>query len=212
MSGTGVAYCRGRRKRLLDLSIALPALVLLAPLFVLIAILVVLLTGLPILVRQPRVGRDGAPFVLLKFRTMRVRPAQGMPLTGSGDARVTRLGRLLRRFKLDELPQLLNVVRGEMSLVGPRPEVPRYVAGYTEEQRRVLEVPPGITDPASLAYRDEESLLGAQPEAERESYYLRELVPRKLALSLDYARRASASGDLKVILQTGSAVLGRVRT
>jgi lipopolysaccharide/colanic/teichoic acid biosynthesis glycosyltransferase len=204
----GLAYCRGARRRALDLVLAAPSIVLLAPILLLVALLIRILSGPPVLFRQTRVGRDGQAFVLYKFRTMRAGGAGGMPITGAGDPRVTPIGRLLRRTKLDELPQLLNVLRGEMSLVGPRPEVPRYVERYTADQRRVLEVSPGLTDPASLAFRDEEALLGSRPETERESYYVQELVPRKLTLSLAYIGEASAAGDLHLILRTGLALLG----
>jgi lipopolysaccharide/colanic/teichoic acid biosynthesis glycosyltransferase len=137
-----------------------------------------------------------------------MRPAlEGIPITGRGDPRITPLGRFLRATKLDELPQLLNIVSGRMSIVGPRPEVPRYVAGYTPAQRRVLEVRPGLTDPATLAFRNEEDLLGAVPAGERESLYVRQILPRKLALNLEYIEQASLSHDLSLIMRTFAAVI-----
>ncbi|HKQ97200.1 MAG TPA: sugar transferase [Candidatus Polarisedimenticolia bacterium] len=208
MTSTGVAYCRGRRKRLLDGTLALVALVGLAPFLLAVALAALLAHGSPVLFRHPRVGRDGRLFDLIKFRSMRPGAPGGLPITGAGDRRVTGFGRWLRRTKIDELPQLLNVLAGTMSFVGPRPEVARYVERYTPAQRRILEVPPGLTDPASLAYRDEEAILGRVPEAEREAYYLRELVPKKLALSLAYAESAGLRSDLRLIARTGLAVLG----
>ncbi|HUD71669.1 MAG TPA: sugar transferase [Dongiaceae bacterium] len=204
----GLPYCRGRRKRALDLVLAAPALLLLAPLLLLIAVAVRVSMGPPVLFRHERIGRDGRPFRLLKFRSMRPSPPDSAAITSAGDPRITPAGRLLRRTKLDELPQLFNVIRGEMSLVGPRPEVPRYVQRYTPEQRRVLDVPPGLTDPASLCYRDEEAILGRVREADRERYYVEELAPRKIALSLAYITEAGIGADLKVMLRTGLAVLG----
>ncbi len=206
----GLPYCRGRRKRALDLVLSAPAVVLLAPLLLLIAVAVLISMGPPVLFRHERIGRDGRPFRLLKFRSMRPSPPGAAAITSAGDPRVTPIGRLLRRAKLDELPQLLNVIRGEMSLVGPRPEVPRYVERYTPEQRRVLEVPPGLTDPASLRYRDEEAILARVGEADRERYYVAELVPRKIALSLAYVAEAGIGADLKVMARTGLAVLGLI--
>lgn len=208
MNRGGIGYCRGRRKRALDLSLAVPAIILLAPLLLAIAIAVRLSMGPPVLFRHERVGRDGRVFRLLKFRSMRSSPAGAPEITSAGDARVTPLGRLLRRIKLDELPQLFNVIRGEMSLVGPRPEVSRYVALYTAEQRRVLEAPPGLTDPASLTFRDEEEILGRVPAGDRERYYVEELMPGKLSLSLAYVASANVGADLKLIVRTGMAVLG----
>lgn len=208
MTARGVAYCRGRGKRLLDAFLALVALIGLSPLLLGVALVALVTQGPPVLFRHARVGRDGRVFNLIKFRSMRSAPAGALPITGAGDARITPLGRWLRRTKVDELPQLLNVLAGSMSFVGPRPEVARYVDRYTPEELRILEVPPGLTDPASLAYRDEEAILGRVPEAEREAYYLRELVPRKLALSLAYAESAGLLSDLKLIARTGLAVLG----
>ena len=157
---------------------------------------------------QQRVGRGGRLFRLYKFRSMRVAPAgSGNLVTGRDDPRITPVGHWLRRTKLDELPQLWNVARGDMSLVGPRPEVPRYVACYTPQQRRVLEVRPGITDPATLAFRDEEDLLAAVPADEREAYYLREVLPRKLELNREYLERRGVWSDLGIIARTLATLL-----
>jgi lipopolysaccharide/colanic/teichoic acid biosynthesis glycosyltransferase len=156
-------------------------------------------SGLPILFLQTRVGRNGQLFRLVKIRTMRPR-ASGHGITVSGDPRITRVGRVLRKFKLDELPQLWNVVRGQMSLVGPRPEVPEFVDLTQPVWRSVLRVRPGITDPVSIAYRDEESLLATANDAVR--FYRESVLPDKLARTLCYLENRSAWRDLLVIAQT----------
>ena len=151
-------------KRCFDLVIGSVLLVVLCPLLVLIAVTVAATSGRPVIYRARRVGRGGQSFLLLKFRTMRVGIA-GPAITGREDPRITPIGAVLRRTKLDELPQLLNVLRGDMSLVGPRPEDPRFAAGYSPEQREVLSIRPGITSPAAVRYRDEETLLkGGDPK------------------------------------------------
>src|SRR6478672_6127594 len=154
-------------KRVYDACFAVLGLILLSPLLVLIALMVKLGDRGSVFYRQKRIGQYGVPFLIIKFRTM-VPDAdkRGLSITSNGDRRITRVGRLLRKTKLDELPQLWNVLRGEMSLVGPRPEVPRYVELYTPEQRTILNYKPGITDLASLRFRDEESLLRAGEAAE----------------------------------------------
>lgn len=194
-------------KRLFDIGCAGLGLVVLSPVLALVALAVKLTSRGPALFRQQRVGRGGRPFRILKFRTMvQDAEARGGQITAAGDRRITPLGRLLRASKLDELPQLINVVRGEMSLVGPRPEVPRYVARYTEEQRRVLEVRPGITDWASLAYRHESELLASALDPERT--YVEEIMPHKIALNLAYLeRRRGVWSDLGVVLRTLLAML-----
>jgi lipopolysaccharide/colanic/teichoic acid biosynthesis glycosyltransferase len=195
-------------RRALDVATAAAGLAVLGPVLVGIGALVRLTSPGPALFRQERVGRDGRPFEILKFRTM-VAGGQGPQVTRAGDARVTRVGRLLRRTKLDELPQLVNVLRGDMSLVGPRPEVPRYVAMYTPEQRRVLSVRPGITDWASIAYADEEAVLARYPDLERA--YVEEVMPRKLALNLRYLERRGLATDLAILWQTARALVGSGR-
>lgn len=203
----GRSYCRGRVKRGLDVGVALAALLVLAPVFFILSLAVLVTSGWPVHFVQQRVGMDGRLFHLVKLRTMRRDAASGLPLTGSGDLRITRLGRFLRAAKLDELPQLWNVLRGEMSLVGPRPEVPRYVARYTAEQRRVLEARPGLTDPASVQFRDEETLLGSVPPEQREAFYLDTVLPKKLRMNLMYIERASMAYDLALVLDTIRVVL-----
>jgi len=187
-------------KRAFDLLASGAGLVVLSPLFLILALLVRLDSRGPVFYHATRVGRGGKTFRLHKFRTM-VADAdrQGPGITRADDSRVTRAGRWLRRAKLDELPQLVNVLRGEMSLVGPRPEDPRYVALYTPQQRAILDYRPGITSMASLKYRREEHEL-AGPDWERR--YVEEVMPAKLHLDLAYAQEASLLRDLRLILRT----------
>lgn len=208
----GGSYCRGRVKRGLDVALALSLLVVLSPILFLLAAAVLITSGRPVLFVQERIGLDGRRFNLRKLRTMRNDGSKGLLLTGAGDLRVTRLGRFLRGTKLDELPQLVNVLAGDMSLVGPRPEVPRYVAQYTPEQRRVLETRPGITDPASVLYRDEEAILGSVPEESRERFYLETVLPKKLGMNLEYIDRASVGYDLRLVVETVMVVLWPTRS
>lgn len=191
-------------KRLFDIAASALGLLLLAPLLLLAALWVKLDSPGPALFRQTRVGRFGVPFTIHKFRTMRVAP--GAAITVGADPRITRCGALLRASKLDELPQLWDVLRGAMSLVGPRPELPKYVALYPAELReQVLAVRPGITDPASLAFSHEAELLAAAADPECE--YREVILPAKLRLSADYAARASLATDLKLIARTLARVL-----
>ncbi len=191
-------------KRLFDVIASALGLLLLSPLLLAAAVWVWLDSPGPVLFRQRRVGRFGVPFTIHKFRTMRVEP--GAAITVGEDPRITRSGRVLRQTKLDELPQLWDVLRGAMSLVGPRPELARYVELYPEPLKRaVLAVRPGITDPASLAYSHEAELLAVAADPERE--YREVILPAKLRLSADYAARASLASDLKLIARTLSRVL-----
>jgi lipopolysaccharide/colanic/teichoic acid biosynthesis glycosyltransferase len=187
-------------KRTMDLFLASLGLLLALPIFAIAGIALRLEGRGGVFFRQVRVGRHGRPFRIWKFRTMADAPEPAMVLTVAGDPRITRVGAWLRDWKLDELPQLLNVLRGEMSLVGPRPEVPRYVARYTPEQRRVLDLTPGITDPASLRFRSESDRLAQHIDPE--DAYLRQVLPEKLSISLDYAARATRWSDLRVLWQT----------
>jgi lipopolysaccharide/colanic/teichoic acid biosynthesis glycosyltransferase len=186
-------------RRLLDVTVAGTLLLVLAPLLGVLALLVRATSTGPALFRQIRIGRNGRPFVVLKLRTMRA-DVPGPVITSGGDPRITRLGAWLRRTKLDELPQLWNVLRGDMSLVGPRPEVPHYVALYTAAQRAVLLVRPGLTDPASLAWADEAATLATFAEPHRA--YADVVLPRKLALSLAYLERRTVWSDLAVVMRT----------
>jgi len=184
-------------KRAVDLAIAAPLLLLLSPLLLALALAVRLTSPGPALHRAVRAGRGGEPFTLYKLRTMRVEP--GPAISGARDPRVTRLGRALRSSRLDELPNLWNVMAGDMSLVGPRPEDPRYVERYTPEQRAVLSVRPGLTGPAQLRFRDEAVLL--DPE-DPEGSYVRDVLPEKLAIDLEYVRHRTLRGDLAILLRT----------
>lgn len=187
-------------KRLFDLAFSTFFLFTLFPLFLFIAILIKLDSPGPVFYGVVRVGKDGEPFRLYKFRSMVAGAAsKGPGITHQGDPRVTRVGYWLRRFKLDELPQLINVCKGEMSLVGPRPEDPRYVALYTPEQRAVLTVAPGVTSAASLRFRHEEQLLTG---TNWEHTYLQVILPEKLKIDLDYIQRRTFATDLLIIWQT----------
>ena len=195
-------------KRAFDLLGAGLALLLLAPLMVVVALWIKLDSPGPVFFRQQRVGRHGVPFLIHKFRTMRA-DAEGLPLTVGDDPRITRAGRFLRRTRLDELPQFIDVLQGTMSLVGPRPEVPRYVALYPPALRdRVLAVRPGLTDPASLAFIDEAALLAAAADPERE--YVERILPAKLQRAAEYAETASLATDLAVLARTALALWRRL--
>ena|SRR5215472_6651630 len=194
------AYCRVW-KRLIDLIASSLGLLILSPILIIIGILIKWTSNGPVLYWQYRVGRGGRLFRIAKFRSMVIdADNKGQDITSSGDCRVTPLGITLRRFKIDELPQLWNVLKGEMSIVGPRPEVPRYVARYTEEQRRVLCVRPGITDLASIQYRHEEDLLAQSDNPEE--LYCRVILPHKLNLNLKYIQQISLVFDASLILKT----------
>jgi lipopolysaccharide/colanic/teichoic acid biosynthesis glycosyltransferase len=193
-------------KRLFDIVAALAGLVLLAPLFALAALWIRLDSPGPVFFRQQRVGRHGKLFAIYKFRTMTARPADPAQLTVGRDRRITHAGQFLRDYKLDELPQLINVLQGAMSLVGPRPEVPRYVACYPPEVRAiVLSVAPGITDWASILYREESAILGRAADPERA--YLETILPAKLDYYVRYVRERSFWTDLRIIFSTLSAIM-----
>ena len=196
-------------KRVFDLLLASIGLVLMSPVLLAIAVWIKLDSAGPVFFRQERVGRFGVPFRIHKFRTMvSDAPARGPQLTVGADSRITRAGAVLRRLKLDELPQLIDVFQGVMSFVGPRPEVPRYVALYPPALRdQVLAVRPGITDPASIMFRDEALLLARAADPERE--YTEVILPQKLAHAAHYAQTSTLATDLAVLLRTLRAVWGR---
>ena len=195
-------------KPLLDVLAAAFGLVLLAPFFVAAAIAIRLDSAGPVFYRQERVGLRGRRFFIHKFRTMLADGGAGSSLTVGEDARVTRVGRVLRRYKLDELAQLIDVVKGDMSLVGPRPEVPKYVAQYSARDREiVLSVRPGITDFASIRYRNESEVLARYPDPE--AAYLRRILPRKLRYYRFYVRRRTLLLDLALIAMTLCVIAGR---
>jgi lipopolysaccharide/colanic/teichoic acid biosynthesis glycosyltransferase len=195
------SFYRKWGKRAFDFCASLVALILLSPVFLLIAILVKLSSAGPVLFRQKRVGRDAQIFRILKFRSIMIDDdQQGLEITAAGDERVTPIGKFLRKSELDTLPQLWNVFKGEMSLVGPRPELPSYVAQYTFEQLRVLSVWPGITDLASIHYRHEEKPL--ETSADSDEFYRNVILPHKLALNLEYVDQMSFALDLRLVLRT----------
>ncbi len=194
-------------KRLFDLLVALPALVVFSPLFLFAALLVKLETPGPVFFRQTRVGLGGRNFRILKFRTMRHTEQNGGPdVTAGGDPRITASGRWMRRWKIDELPQLLNIIAGDMSLVGPRPEVPRFADLWPAGLRPdILSVRPGLTDPATLRFLEEESLLARS--ADPEKLYIEEILPAKAAAYAEYARNRSLLGDAALLVRTAAKVL-----
>jgi lipopolysaccharide/colanic/teichoic acid biosynthesis glycosyltransferase len=198
-------------KRAFDLLLAGLGLVLLSPLLLVIAIAIRIDSPGPVFYRQERIGRHGVPFRIHKFRTMRHDPLHGGPqITVGADARITRVGAFLRRSKLDELAQLVDVLQGTMSMVGPRPEVPRYVALYPAELREVvLSVRPGLTDLASIEFRDEAALLAHATEPERE--YVEVVMPKKLALAAQYVRTRTWGGDVRLIWRTLGVLWRRSR-
>jgi lipopolysaccharide/colanic/teichoic acid biosynthesis glycosyltransferase len=187
--------------RLLDCAFTILGLVILSPALLLLAVLVKLTSTGPVLYKQTRVGKDGKLFLLYKFRTMRTGAEQaGLLTVGGKDNRITAIGYYLRKYKLDELPQLLNVLKGDMSLVGPRPEVPKYVALYSNDQKEVLAVRPGITDVASIVYRNENEMLASAPDPE--AFYIREIMPDKIRLNRLYMQKPSVSCYFQIILKT----------
>lgn len=194
-----VPSSRLRARRCCDVLCSVIGLLILWPVLAMIGLLVLLSDGRPILFSQTRVGQRGRPFRIWKFRTMR-RSEGGTKVTASGDRRVTPTGAWLRRFKLDELPQLYNVLKGDMSIVGPRPEVPEYVNFSSPIWQAVLQVRPGITDPASVLFRDEEVLLSAGGDVE--AIYLQRVLPEKLIVNLTYLNTRSIGKDLKLLWMT----------
>jgi lipopolysaccharide/colanic/teichoic acid biosynthesis glycosyltransferase len=192
-------------KRLLDILLATTALLIVAPVLLVCAIAIYLDSRGSVFYSQWRVGQNAAPFRIIKLRTMIPgADGKGPRLTASGDPRITKVGRILRRTKLDELPQLINVLRGEMSVVGPRPELPEYVSKYTAGERKIFEVKPGITGPASVTYIDEETVLAGSND--REEFYVNHLMREKLETDLAYCRKVSLSSDLKIILRTAASL------
>jgi lipopolysaccharide/colanic/teichoic acid biosynthesis glycosyltransferase len=186
---------------LLDYVFSLIGLIILSPVFLLVALLVKLTSKGPVFFRQNRVGKDGRDFKVYKFRTMYTdADKKGLLTVGGKDKRVTSVGYYLRKFKLDELPQLLNVLAGDMSLVGPRPEVRKYVDLYTIEQRKVLSVRPGITDYASIEYRNENDLLATATNPEE--MYVEDIMPKKIALNFNYINNRSVKTYFEIIFKT----------
>ncbi len=197
-------------KRALDMLVSAVGLAVLAPLLALVAVIVKCTSTGPVFFRQQRIGRGFRPFVIYKFRTMVTdAPRRGGVITVGDDPRITGIGRILRKAKIDELPQLWNVLRGDMSLVGPRPEAAKYVELFRDDYAEILRVRPGITDLASIKYRDESAVLGQAEDPERE--YVERILPEKIRLAKEYVRRSSPWFDLYLIVQTvGSLALDRL--
>ena len=188
-------------KRIFDFVFSLIMLVILSPVFLIIAILIKIESSGPVFFRQVRVGLNGADFIIYKFRTMFTgSEAKGMLTVGACDSRITKTGFYLRKYKFDELPQLINVLNGAMSFVGPRPEVRKYVNLYSLEQLQILRVKPGITDPASIAFSNENELLANVVDPEK--IYIEKIMPEKLHLNQSYILNRSFNKDLKIIFQT----------
>lgn len=192
--------------RIIDVMVSLGALLVLSPVLLVIAVWVIINDGWPVFYKQVRVGRGGKDFYMYKFRSMRKDADKGSLITiGGRDPRVTQSGYYLRKYKLDELPQLINVLKGDMSVVGPRPEVRRYVDLYTEEQRRVLEVRPGITDYASIEYMDENVLLEKSTDPDRT--YIEEIMPAKIQLNMKYINHHTVGEYLKIVWLTARGIV-----
>ena len=193
-------------KRLFDIVASTLGLLILSPVFIIVAIWIKLDSQGPVFYRQTRVGRHNKDFRIFKFRSMRVGSDKGSLVTiGGRDPRVTRSGYFIRKFKIDELPQLINVFTGDMSLVGPRPEVRHYVNYWTPDQMRVLDVRPGITDPASIRFRNENELLEKAQDPER--YYIDVIMQEKIKLYLEYVEKSSFWYDIKLIFQTFKVII-----
>jgi lipopolysaccharide/colanic/teichoic acid biosynthesis glycosyltransferase len=191
-------------KRIFDIVSSFFFLVLIFPLFILVSILIKIDSKGPIFFKQIRVGKNNKDFLLLKFRTMRVDQKNSSLITVGNDSRITNVGNFLRKYKLDELPQLINILKGEMSVVGPRPEVRKYVDLYSNSQLAILNVKPGLTDPSSIKFSNESELLGTAENPEK--YYIETLMPLKIVISLNYIRTQSFVGDLRIIFQTFSKI------
>ena len=188
-------------KRIFDITASGLGIIVLSPILIVIALIIKKESDGPVFFKQIRVGEKGKNFEILKYRTMVVDAEKlGRQITVGNDNRITKIGGFLRKYKLDELPQLINVFKGDMSLVGPRPEVPRYVEMYNEEQRKVLDVKPGITDLASIRSRDENELLGTAEDPD--DMYINTIMPDKLALNLEYINKSNVFFDVYIILKT----------
>ncbi len=192
-------------KRLFDIIVSVMLIVLLIPIFLLISIIIIFNSKGGAIFSQQRVGKNGKLFTLYKFRTMVINQQNKSLLTVGEDNRITTIGKWLRKTKMDELPQLFNILKGDMSFVGPRPEVPKYVEYYTDEQRKVLSVKPGLTDIASLVYINESEELARAGNPEE--YYIRHILPKKLNLSLQYIEKQNFVTDLVIIFKTVLKIL-----
>ena len=192
-------------KRIFDITLSLFGLIILLPFMLIIAILIKIDSKGPVFFKQIRVTKNGKEFKIFKYRTMRVGSDKYSQITVGKDGRITKIGSFLRKYKLDEIPQLLNVLIGDMSLVGPRPEVPKYVALYTDEQKEILKVRAGITDYASIEFSDENDLLASEEEPEKA--YIEKIMPKKIELNKKYLSEISILTDIKIILLTIKKIL-----
>jgi len=202
------AWCNSKGKRTLDFVVAIAALIVASPLMFLSALAIRATSRGPALFRQRRLGLNAEPFQLLKFRTMDTTATPSGPgVTRAGDARITRVGQWLRKWKVDELPQLINVLRGEMSIVGPRPDLEEYWRQVTDVERQVLAIKPGLTGAATLVFSNEQDLLAQIPPSDLVVFYVRDLLPRKARLDCEYAARANFVSDCRVLLKTLAAMV-----
>ena len=193
-------------KRLFDITASIIGIIILSPILLLISLFIVFESGFPILYKQKRVGKDNKDFFLLKFRSMNNgADKKGLLTIGEKDSRITMVGYYLRKYKLDELPQLLNVLTGNMSIVGPRPEVRKYVDLYSDDHKKVLSVKPGITDYASIEYTNENEILAKSTEPEQ--LYIEEVMPKKLFLNQKYIQEMGLITDIKIIFKTISKII-----
>ena len=192
-------------KRIFDITLSLFGLIILLPFMLIIAILIKLDSKGPVFFKQIRVTKNGREFKIFKYRTMRVGSDKYSQITVGKDNRITKIGSFLRKYKLDEIPQLINVFIGDMSLVGPRPEVPKYVAFYTDEQKEILKVRAGITDYASIEFSDENDLLASEEDPEKA--YIEKIMPKKIELNKKYILEISILTDIKIILLTIKKIL-----
>lgn len=192
-------------KRIFDITLSLFGLIILLPFMLIIAILIKIDSKGPVFFKQIRVTKNGKEFKIFKYRTMRVGSDKYSQITVGKDGRITKLGSFLRKYKLDEIPQLINVLIGDMSLVGPRPEVPKYVALYTDEQKEILKVRAGITDYASIEFSDENDLLASEEDSEKA--YIEKIMPKKIELNKKYLSEISILTDIKIILLTIKKIL-----
>lgn len=192
-------------KRIFDITLSLFGLIILLPFMLIIAILIKIVSKGPVFFKQIRVTKNGKEFKIFKYRTMRVGSDKYSQITVGKDDRITKLGSFLRKYKLDEIPQLINVLIGDMSLVGPRPEVPKYVALYTDEQKEILKVRAGITDYASIEFSDENDLLASEEDPEKA--YIEKIMPKKIELNKKYLSEISILTDIKIILLTIKKIL-----
>lgn len=195
-------------KRFIDILFSFIGCIVLTPLFLIISILIIIDSKGGIFYKQLRVGKNEVDFYLFKFRTMHINADKlGLLTVGGRDYRITKIGYYLRKYKLDELPQLLNVLLGDMSLVGPRPEVKKYVELYSKEQKQVLSVRPGITDYASILYFEENELLAKSSDPEKT--YIEEIMPHKLSLNIDYIKHKNTFTDISIILKTVKRIISK---